>query len=206
MSLITQRLVGVTTSALLFTFVSTSVLAQTTDVFTLGTQSDRFLDQSVTTTFRFNQSMILNSIGFVPTNAESLSYTLRGGSSVIVNVNQLSAIDNGVRWLVLTNPETFNVNDTVTVTTKGYFVSGFPVSGYQTHVSGFTNLNPNLYYSVDHELGPELGNEILSNGNLRVSPANPGSNVAPEPGTFALALTGGGALIGICIRRRRNAA
>jgi hypothetical protein len=38
------------------------------------------------------------------------------------------------------------------------------------------------------------------------NPANPGSNVAPEPGSFALALTGGAALIGICIRRRRNAA
>jgi hypothetical protein len=32
-----------------------------------------------------------------------------------------------------------------------------------------------------------------------------GGNVAPEPGSFALALTGGAALIGICIRRRRNA-
>jgi len=33
---------------------------------------------------------------------------------------------------------------------------------------------------------------------------NPG--ILHKPGTFALALTGGGALIGICIRRRRNAA
>ena len=33
-----------------------------------------------------------------------------------------------------------------------------------------------------------------------------GGNVAPEPGSFALALTGGAALLGICIRRRRNAA
>jgi hypothetical protein len=44
----------------------------------------------------------------------------------------------------------------------------------------------------------------LTNSNLRVS--NPSSNVAPEPGSFALALTGGAALLGICIRRRRNAA
>ncbi len=35
---------------------------------------------------------------------------------------------------------------------------------------------------------------------------DPSANVAPEPGSFALALTGGAALIGICIRRRRNAA
>ena len=47
------------------------------------------------------------------------------------------------------------------------------------------------------------GANHLTNSNLRVS--NPGSNVAPEPGSFALALTGGAALIGICVRRRRNA-
>ena len=40
---------------------------------------------------------------------------------------------------------------------------------------------------------------------VRATPSNPGSNVAPEPGSFALALTGGAALIGICVRRRRNA-
>ena len=43
-----------------------------------------------------------------------------------------------------------------------------------------------------------------STSNLRVS--NPGSNVAPEPGSIALLLTGGGALAGIALRRRRNAA
>ena len=206
MSFITRRLVGIATSAILFSFVSSTVQAQTTDVFTLGTQSARDLDQSVTTTFSFNQSVILNSIGFVTTNAESLSYTLRGGSSVIVNVSALSAIDNGVQWLVLANPVTLNANEIVTVTTKGFFASGFPVSGFKTYVEGFTNINPNLYYSVNHELAPETGHAILSNANLRISTSNPSSNVAPEPGTFALALTGGGALIGICIRRRRNAA
>jgi hypothetical protein len=36
-------------------------------------------------------------------------------------------------------------------------------------------------------------------------PLDPSSNVAPEPGSFALTLTGGAALLGICIRRRRNA-
>jgi hypothetical protein len=52
--------------------------------------------------------------------------------------------------------------------------------------------------------GPNPGLSIaVTNSNLRVS--NPSANVAPEPGSFALALTGGAALLGICIRRRRNA-
>ena len=43
---------------------------------------------------------------------------------------------------------------------------------------------------------------IFGNGT---NPSNPGSNVAPEPGTLALALTGGCALVGIFIRRRKAA-
>jgi hypothetical protein len=59
--------------------------------------------------------------------------------------------------------------------------------------------------SVNHDIQPGgAGYAIFSNGNLRVS--NPGSNVAPEPGSIALLLTGGGALAGIALRRRRNAA
>jgi hypothetical protein len=37
------------------------------------------------------------------------------------------------------------------------------------------------------------------------NPANPGSNVAPEPASIALLLTGGAALAGVALRRRRNA-
>jgi len=48
-----------------------------------------------------------------------------------------------------------------------------------------------------------VGSFSFGNGT---NPANPGSNVAPEPASIALLFTGGAALIGICIRRRRNAA
>ena len=37
------------------------------------------------------------------------------------------------------------------------------------------------------------------------NPADPGANIAPEPGTLALALTGGCALVGMFIRRRKTA-
>jgi hypothetical protein len=60
----------------------------------------------------------------------------------------------------------------------------------------------------------EVWVEPVGNYNLMVNsfnlgnrkPLDPGANVAPEPGSFALALTGGATLLGICIRRRRNAA
>jgi len=51
---------------------------------------------------------------------------------------------------------------------------------------------------------PYVAVDSFSRANS-INTYNPGSNVAPEPGTFALALTGGGALLGICIRRRRMA-
>jgi hypothetical protein len=95
------------------------------------------------------------------------------------------------------------LNDIVTVRTvfideydsdTAYFRTGVTLNSLSTNVSyvGHTTENQN---------NPD---RRLTNSNLRVS--NPSSNVAPEPGSFALALTGGAALLGICIRRRRNAA
>jgi hypothetical protein len=55
---------------------------------------------------------------------------------------------------------------------------------------------------IDYDYTLRVNSFNLGNRN----PLDPGSNVAPEPGSFALALTGGAALLGICIRRRRNAA
>lgn len=199
------KLAGAAAGVLFLVGMAPNAYALTTDVLTLGTQVDRIVDQSVTTTFRFNQSMILNSIGFVTTNAKSVAYTIRGGSSVSVNVNDLSPIDNGLQWLLFANPEILNLNDVVTVTTEGNPGTSFPPAAFQTYISGFTNIDSRVTVSTNQTVfNPEPGHVILTNSNLRVS--NPGSNVAPEPGSIALLLTGGGALAGIALRRRRNAA
>ena len=69
-------------------------------------------------------------------------------------------------------------------------------------------MNNSVNVAYEGFVYPDDGSQLhtdWTNSNLRVSPSNPGSNVAPEPGSFALALTGGAALLGICVRRRRNA-
>ena len=213
------KLAGAAAGVLFLVGMAPNVYAQT-EVLTFGSRSDFARDQTVTSTFRFNQSMILNSIGFVTTNLDfpnavptSLSYTLKGGGPVSVNVNSLSAIENGVRWLTLASPVTMNVDDVVTVSTLGEYDPGFtdPVddennipASYSTLIKGFTSINSSVTVSVSHDIAPHDGYAIFANSNLRVS--NPGSNVAPEPGSIALLLTGGGALAGIALRRRRNAA
>ncbi|MFZ4783031.1 MAG: PEP-CTERM sorting domain-containing protein [Armatimonadaceae bacterium] len=156
--------------------------------------------QSLTSTYRFTGSMILNSIGFY-TNGLTLtnmSYTLKGST---YNYNQHFfdsnlSFENGVKWLNIGSQSMVN-DEIVTVTTLG-------PSNYTPAFEDFTvNPNANVAYQGMTFDGAN-STTSASNSNLRVS--NPGSNVAPEPGTFALALTGGAALIGVCIRRRRNAA
>ncbi len=214
------KLAGAAAGVLFLVGTAPNVYAQTTEVLTFGTETDAARNQTVTSTFRFTQSMILNSIGFVTTNPSflnqvptSLSYTLKGGGPVSVNVDSLSSIENGVRWLTLASPVTMNINDVVTVSSLGQF---FPsrydeineettTPEYVTIIKGFTSINPSVTVSVNHNLGPGGGYAVYSNGNLRVSPSNPSANVAPEPGSIALLLTGGGALAGIALRRRRNA-
>jgi hypothetical protein len=152
--------------------------------------------------------MILNSIGFY-TNGEtpqSLSYSINGASQS-VDLNSLSTEVSGFRWLTLSNPTTILQNQSVAVTTFGeYKIRGGVSTKY---FSSFTVDRSSNISSVTttQQSGNAFGapGSVSSNSNLRVSAYNPGSNVAPEPGTFALTLTGGGALLGICIRRRRNA-
>jgi hypothetical protein len=203
MSLLSKRLVGIAASTVLLSLVSAAANAQTLiDVITTS-YFDDYVDDPGTSTYKFTGSVILNSIGFV-TNGQtpvSLSYTIKG-ISYNGNVANLSDEENGFQWLTI-NPQSMVLNDIVTVRTvfideydsdTAYFRTGVTLNSLSTNVSyvGHTTENQN---------NPDRN---LTNSNLRVS--NPSSNVAPEPGSFALALTGGAALFGICIRRRRNSA
>jgi hypothetical protein len=167
---------------------------------------------ATTSTYKFTGSMILNSIGFYTngTTPTYLSYTIRGTRFDITDfsVPNLSAEENGFRWLTI-SPESMVSNDFVTVSTTGPSIDsgpGFPFPPmYTTETAIFNTFTVNASATVSY-VGLETGGNNLSdpnysNSNLRVS--NPGINVAPEPGTLALALTGGCALVGMHIRRRR---
>jgi hypothetical protein len=157
--------------------------------------------------------MILNSIGFVSNNEalSTVSYTLNG---TLFNLNQgmLGDVDsNGLQWYTLANGGvSVSASSVLKLTTKGSLQSFDPgfgiVQWYQTYEVGVgsTNPNSNVTYNGMRE-GSSNAFGFVTNSNLRVSPSNPGSNVAPEPGSIALLLTGGGALAGIALRRRRNA-
>jgi hypothetical protein len=157
---------------------------------------------SLNSSYKFNGSMILNSIGFLTTGGvpTALSYSINGTEYKLgtdFNLAQLSPAEYGIQYLTI--DRSMVNDDVVIVNTTGGF------GGQAAYYEYVVNPSANVSYqgmTLNQNPGAFYGN--LTNSNLRVS--NPGSNVAPEPGTFALALTGGGALIGICIRRRRNAA
>jgi hypothetical protein len=203
MSLITQRLVGVAASTVLLSLVSATAHAQLIDVFSGGTLYSTVF--RFNTVYTFSSPMILNSIGF-QTHDEGdgvFEFAINGGGFANASTSSLgtfnAADSSGVRWFQLINPVTLGTNGTVNVQTSG-------TSGYRYNQTLNTAANVDFVTGYDWGggTGVEARSDFASNSNLRVS--NPSSNVAPEPGTFALALTGGGALIGICIRRRRNAA
>ena len=197
MFIFSKRLVSIAASTLVLSLVSASANAQF-DVLKLGGGMNGVINETFVSTYTFNQSMILNSIEFV-TDGEgfsTLSYTL---DNTVVNLLQ-SQLGSGNMYTFSNGGLSVNATSVLTVTTRGDLVA----TGYRTYnrdVSS-TNLNSNVTYNGMAGKGSSPVTN-LTNSNLRVS--NPGSNVAPEPGTFALALTGGAALIGICVRRRRNA-
>ena len=172
--------------------------------------SDSYYDNwknfnTVYTKFSFDSSMILNSVGFVasPGSGYNVKYILDGITNE-VSVDSLTAADAfGMRYFNLAQPTSVNATSVLQI-----FNTGSRGDAGAVDFGGDFNQQTNLAVSNVFFEGVWNGNDFFANnfttGNIKVS--NPGSNVAPEPGTFALALTGGVALIGICIRRRRSAA
>ena len=158
------------------------------------------------TKFSFASSMILNSVGFVasPGSGYNVKY-IRDGITNEVSVDSLTAADAfGMRYFNLAQPT--SVNETSVLQIFNAAPSG---TGGVVWFGGGFDFETNLAVSDVFFEGVQYTNQdgvatSFTSGNIKVS--NPGSNVAPEPGTFALALTGGGALLAICIRRRRSAA
>jgi hypothetical protein len=165
---------------------------------------------SIISTYTFNTSMILNSIDFVAESDGGIAglfeysiSSISNGDFQTVAYNTLDPESDRRRRFTFTNAVNLNANDVVrvrTTNTGSVFGGAFTYTPIQKFGAIDSNVNVSV---VRNDVGADAN---FSNSNLRVSPSNPSSNVAPEPGSFALALTGGAALIGICMRRRRNAA
>ena len=202
------KLSGAAAGALLLSVIPSQVFAQMDVITGIGSQFTngpfiRFTAGATpsTTAYTFNSSMILNSIGFYTYGDPytSLSYSINGIDQSF-STSALTLRD-GVAWLDLSSPLTMQTNDIVRISTLGQYSAG--AGGYLTRMTDYVGVNSSANVSFDYS-GMGANNEFTTNSNIRVS--NPGSNVAPEPGSFALLLTGGGALAGIALRRRRNAA
>jgi hypothetical protein len=174
------------------------------DVFTGLTDQGQLSGGTLVSTYNFTQSMILNSIGFVSSGdlLTTIRYTIDGAPTNLL-ASQLGVEDaNGLRWYTLPSGGlSVNALSKLEVTAKvtadrGRF--GTEVRNNFVRVDSFGTSSNVTYGGLTNQ------GTSKTNSNLRVS--SPTSNVAPEPGSFALALTGGAALLGICIRRRRNAA
>jgi hypothetical protein len=181
-----------------------------TSVLNFGNETPSIISNQydVYSLFEFDTTMLLTSIGFASDSrmlATVYSYELEfGGESLgvqTVSHSSLGEVDaNGIRWYDFAQPldvsyGTLKIRNKSGISDSAWLVSSTPLD---SAVEGVR------YEGTRWSNGTQYISSGGAFGNIRVQ--NPGSNVAPEPGTFALALTGGAALIGICIRRRRNAA
>ena len=205
MFIFSKRLVSIAASTLVLSLVSASANAQI-DVFVIGGGGQGEIDKTFVSTYTFNQSMILNSILFAASDGgfSTLSYKLNDTEVDLLPLqSELGIYRSKFRSYTFSNGGlSVNATSVLTVTTRGDLVAAPATYRTYRYDVTSTNLNSNVTYNGMTGSGPSPVTN-LTNSNLRVS--NPGSNVAPEPGSFALALTGGAALRGICVRRRRNA-
>ena len=178
--------------------IPTQAFAEIIDVFK-GIGNTNNFGGTMISTYQFTDAMTLNSIGFLTFgNVSNFALSYEINNDGYLDVTNTGVQDSsGLQWFDLGSGLSVNTGTIVKVRTSG------AISG----TTGGQNTGTNVsYLGINGSAWGTTSNTGYTNSNLRVSPSNPGSNVAPEPGTFALALTGGAALIGICIRRRRNAA
>ena len=201
MSIIQKRLVTIAASTVVLSLVSASAHAQI-DFLTASSTVGSMYNWGVTatSTYTFTQSMILNSIGFATVGTQNVAFSYAYGDGGFTTINTLGTQDaNGFSWYDFSSGQTIQSGTILKVRMERANPTGDYGAGVYT-VTGQNAAANVVYNGLEAASAPNVG---LTNSNIRVS--NPGSNVAPEPGSFALALTGGATLIGICVRRRRNA-
>ena len=212
MTQLSKRLVGIVTSTVLLSLVSAAAHAQ-------GTW---YTDKALW------QSLVTNATTAVYSGVSGSKFTPYVNNGVTAAVTSGSFIGNGsaVRTSQATRNITFSFSGNAfsgefgMSTDRGALLAettSFTIVGkginqsFTTSASGVKFLG----YISDSASPISVRYNNASSGYASLTkfsfgngtnPADPGGNVAPEPGSFALALTGGAALLGICIRRRRNAA
>jgi len=198
MSLTAKRLASAAASALVLTVISTAAQAQT-DVLTFTgtkTANDPAGAKVMNAVYTFNTSMILNSIGFYETGSSFGDYFEINGAPIFPITGISTKDSNNVFWVTL--DRLMNAGDVLEViTVESEYLGATANSGTNVSYGGMGYGNP--------PTGLPTGiSTSRANSNIRVTPL--GASVAPEPGSIALLLTGGGALAGIALRRRRHAA
>ena len=193
-----NRLLGLAAGTLALSSFSSMAYAQTTqEVFDFSASTFQ-VGGAGRSTFTFGSSLILNSIGFVyDSSIVDADYTFAywigdiNMAPTFVPYAQTYLDSTGlIRYYDIPNPITYVAGTDVAVVTSMSGTGASARIGFNPYAVGVTHSNE--------------GGSTYAAGNLRVTPL--GGSIAPEPGSFALALTGGAALLGICIRRRRNAA
>jgi hypothetical protein len=211
MTLLSKRLVGIAASTVLLSLVSAAAHAQ-------GTwYTDKALWQSIVTN-------ATNAV-YSGIDGQKAGPYVNNGVTAAVTAGSFYGTGSAMRTSQATRNITFSFSGNafsgefgmstdrgalLAETTSFTIVGNVINQSFTTSKSGFKFLG----YISDSASPISVRYNNASSGYASLTkfsfgngtnPADPGSNVAPEPGSFALALTGGGALIGICIRRRRNA-
>jgi hypothetical protein len=186
------KLAGAAAGLLFLVGAAPNVYAQTAVLNVDGTSAVARPNEFIST-FTFNQSLILNAIGIPDAAGTTFMYKIGSSASYTTITDTLGSAENGFRYFNFTNPQTYAAGTTVMITSS----KDLSPTDTRWYTRTVTTTND---VGVTHTSNR---NASFATGNIKVS--NPGSNVAPEPGSIALLLTGGGALAGIALRRRRNA-
>ena len=188
------------------------VQAETAVLNTSGSfQTKNYSTDDIYSLWEFSSATLISSIGFADNNVPNaiFSYEIGSGGIQTVDKSSLIADADGIRWFTFQQPTQVAQGETLKLRNNYYNTNNFKNESSWIGRSDFGDWSSDVagvtYSGILIGEGPAgLTMMDKTNGNIKIQ--NPGSNVAPEPGTFALALTGGGALLGIYVRRRRMAA